>query len=303
MNRARSATAGFTSKGRRDENEDAYAIISLGDGAYALGVADGMGGHSHGRAASQAAVDAFRRVLSEHGSAGRDALSQAFAAAADAVAAKASELASEDLGTTLIAAIVEANGSGWVAHAGDSAAILVTQGDVRRLTVDHSFVAEQIQLGAMSEIESYSHPLRNAVTRALGTASVTPDWNKVITDSQAVLILATDGVLKFVPGTEIAEIVSNATDADDAVRQLVLRAIQNGGDDNATAVAFATGTWRWRKRPRRWYMVVVLALLGIVVLGILGAVVFHVGLDPRFLDRTHAAPHRRPPPSLPGHKL
>jgi PPM family protein phosphatase len=253
-------TAGFTAPGRREENEDAFAIVGLGDGSWAASVADGMGGHAYGSAASEAAVSAFRDSVSVSRADARDALAQAFASAAEAVSAKTRELDSQDLGTTFVAAIVDARGSGWLAHAGDSAAVLVTRGGVRRLTLDHSFVAEQMRLGNLSELESHTHPLRNAVTRALGSAAVSPDWNEVRTDEPCVLLLATDGVLKFVGDEEMLGIVNQSRDADEAVRRLVLQAIRNGGDDNATAVAIALGGWRWA-RSRRRPLVVLLALL------------------------------------------
>ena len=265
MSRSSLQTAGFTARGRRDENEDAFAIVDLASGTWAAAVADGMGGHSHGSAASTAAVTAFRETVTTSRGGSRDALAEAFAAAADAVSAKTRELDSSDLGTTLVAAIVDAEGSGWLAHAGDSAAVLVTAAEVRRLTIDHSFVAEQIGLGAISELESRTHPLRNAVTRALGSDVVAPDWNELPSGQAGVLILATDGVLKFVSDEEMLGIVSQSLDADEAVRRLVMQAIRNGGDDNATAVAIAVGDWTWSSR-KRGALAVLLAILAAAVL-------------------------------------
>jgi len=302
MNRSHDRAAGFSSQGRRSENEDAYALIALGGGAFAAAVADGMGGHSHGKAASEAAVTAFRTALNSATSGGRDELEQAFAAAVDAVVAKTRDLSSEDTGTTLIGVIVDPSGTGWIAHAGDSAAVLVTRSEVRRLTVDHSFVAEQMKLGRMTELESYSHPLRNAITRALGSIPVTPEWTEVRIAEPAVLILATDGVVKFVGDSDIAAIGETAAGADDAVRRLVLQAIRNGGDDNATAVAVALGGWRWKKPKTRRLRLAAVLMIAAIALAVSIFVIYRKPLmDMRRMLRPAApAKHHRPsPPAAP----
>ncbi len=71
------------------------------------------------------------------------------------------------MGTTVVAALFD-NDRATLVHVGDSRAYLFRDGELRRLTDDHSWVQEQVNAGILSEDEAKSHPLKNVVTRALG---------------------------------------------------------------------------------------------------------------------------------------
>lgn len=238
---APSRTAVRTAKGRRSRNEDAALAFRLPDGRLAVAVADGMGGHQAGDVASRTAVEAFHRALASDPAADdRAALENAFRAAADAVTGAASG-GREGMGTTLVAALVRGDAA-WVAHAGDSRAVLVLPDAVVPLTEDHTVVNDALRAGQITDEEARVHPFRHAVSRALGEGPVEPDVALVARDRwngapRAALLLGSDGLFNHVSETEILDAFARAPDLDAAVARLVLSAIRNGGDDNVTAVA------------------------------------------------------------------
>ena len=54
-----------------------------------------------------------------------------------------------------------------IAHAGDSRAYLLRNGELRQLTEDHSLVAEMVRKGMLTREQAACHPMRNYITRAL----------------------------------------------------------------------------------------------------------------------------------------
>lgn len=284
-------TAVRTAKGRRSQNEDAALALRLPDGRLAVAVADGMGGHKAGDVASRTAIEAFHRALTSGPVADdRAALENAFRAAADAVTQAAAAEGREGMGTTLVASLVR-GGEAWVAHAGDSRAVLVLPDGVVPLTEDHTVVNDALRAGQITEEEARVHPFRHAVSRSLGEGPVEPDVKHVSRDlhegaPSAVLLLGSDGLFNNVSETEILEAFARAPDLDAAAARLVLGAIRNGGDDNVTAVAarleeegrvavpFA------RRRPRRGLVTLLVALLLGALAG-LAIVVRDAGRSPR----------------------
>ena len=141
------------------------------------------------------------------------------------------------MGTTVVAALAD-DETVSVAHVGDSRAYLIREGQLSRITNDHSWVFEQVQAGMLTEAEAEKHPLRNVITRALGGAlQVTPDASEIEAKPGDVVLLCSDGLTGMVPESEILRIVtSNDGDLEQACRQLIDAANERGGLDNVTAV-------------------------------------------------------------------
>ncbi len=268
-------TAVRSAKGRRPRNEDAALALRLCDGRLAVAVADGMGGHRAGDVASRAAVEALHRALkAEPESDDRAALENAFRAASDAVTEAAKGEGRDGMGTTLVVALVRGR-EAWVAHAGDSRAVLVLPDGVVALTEDHTVVNDALRAGQITEEEARVHPYRHAVSRSLGEGPVEPDVRHVSTEQlggapTAVLLLGSDGLFNHVSEAEILDAFARAPDLDAAAARLVLAAIENGGDDNVTAVAArleAEAEAAGSSRSRRGLgSLLVLLVLGIVVI-------------------------------------
>jgi PPM family protein phosphatase len=145
------------------------------------------------------------------------------------------------MGTTVVACLAD-DTTMSVAHVGDSRAYLIRNGQLSRLTNDHSWVFEQVQAGMLTEAEAEKHPLRNVITRALGGAlSVSPDAAEVEAQPGDVYLLCSDGLTGMVPEEEILRVVSDSSgDIEKACQELIDTANERGGLDNVTAILVRT---------------------------------------------------------------
>jgi serine/threonine protein phosphatase PrpC len=228
----------------REANEDALLAVrpdGARDGQVLIAVADGMGGHKAGEVASALAIDSLRRALQEI-----DA-----AAPADALLERATQLGNrtiwdaasidfdrEGMGTTLVSALLTADGQAVIANVGDSRAYAYVGGAAKLATSDHTWVNEQVRAGQMSEQDARSSPFRNMLTRALGS---TPDvevdlFGGLQLEVGDALILVSDGVTGYLDEDDLAAVLLDAATAQEAAQRIVDQAVQRGGADNATAV-------------------------------------------------------------------
>ncbi len=224
--------AAATHQGRvRTHNEDAVhpATSGRGSGPVVVMVADGMGGHVAGEVASRLAVAA----AVEAGDGPRERVEAANRAILEEVGRRP-ELAG--MGTTLTLVELGADGVARVAHVGDSRAYLLRDGRLRLLTTDHTVVNEYVQAGKISADEAATHPQRSMLTRALGLVPVV----QVDTFEEPLrpgdrLLLCSDGVSSMIDDETIAATLGEGT-PEEAAWELVERANQAGGLDNATAL-------------------------------------------------------------------
>ena len=218
---------------RRAHNED-----SLLARPPMFAVADGMGGHAAGDVASAAVVARLHEVLSgdflEPG-----VIDTALrAATADiALAADEDELG---VGTTVtgIALTVQGNGVYWtVFNVGDSRVYLFEDGELARLTVDHSVVQELVDSGAIRPEDAESHPRGNIITRAVGfNVEPVPDYWMLPVRENVRLLLCSDGLTKELKETAIRGYLAAGQDAQRTADTLVAAALSAGGRDNVTVI-------------------------------------------------------------------
>lgn len=227
-----------TDTGRvREANEDAYLAEPL-----VFAVADGMGGHQAGEVASAMAADVLRDRLAT-GAPSTEVMEAAVVEANAAIFQTARRNSAQmGMGTTLTAlAVVPATDSTptqlALANVGDSRTYVLTQGRLRRATIDHSYVQELLATGHITEEEARHHPRRNIVTRALGIEpSVRVDsWLLPLVRGERY-ILCSDGLVDEVDDDGIAAIARQHDDPQVAAQQLVDAALANGGRDNVTVV-------------------------------------------------------------------
>ena len=228
----------------REANEDSLlAVCPVGerDGEALVAVADGMGGHKAGEVASALAVQALQQVLDEFDpAAAPDALlTRALEVGNRSIwNAAAEDLEKEGMGTTIVAALLSADGMAVIANVGDSRAYVFDQGAARLLTSDHTWVNQQVQAGQMTERDARISPFRNLLTRSLGSAPrVDIDlFTNVRLAPGDALVLVSDGVTGYLEERDISVILRAATDAQEAAERMVREAVERGGADNATAV-------------------------------------------------------------------
>jgi PPM family protein phosphatase len=241
----RYAAAAMTDRGRkRSSNQDAFGY-SIEDGVYL--VCDGMGGAAAGEVASSLAIEEVlrhmtgrlgRRERPDHDDAARVA-EEAVIAANSAIHERGqrnTRLAG--MGTTLVG-LLTGERQAWIFHVGDSRCYRLRSGHLHQCTEDHSLVEEQIRLGHMTRAEAARSPLRNVITRALGTqASVTPDVAEADVEPGDLFLLCSDGLTRELADEKIETILnaSAADSLDGACTRLIQAANKAGGHDNITCL-------------------------------------------------------------------
>jgi len=227
---------GLTHPGLRSNNED-FFLVELEQKIFA--VADGMGGHKAGEVASYLAVKTVKEYLRKVTNtieAARE-IEKAVQEANSKVYSQAClNTGQEGMGTTLTVLWI-VNGTGYVAHVGDSRAYLLRNGKIGLITSDHSYVQELVKEGSITETEARSHPRRNILTRAVGIQSETDvDIISLSIKKHDFILLCTDGLSSTVSDEEINWIINNSNSVEEACYRLVKTAWNRGGEDNITSV-------------------------------------------------------------------
>lgn len=226
---------------QRKNNEDSY-FVDEKMGLFI--VADGMGGHRGGSAASGMAVSLVSRYLKDNmpKSPDREVIYKTLLDAAymandqiKAVAGKEPELSG--MGTTIVVTLTYED-TFYVLSIGDSRAYLIRGGEMRQLTEDHSLVAHMVKQGMITPEEAKVHQMRNIVTQALGSGEfITPDIRDHQWDKDDYLLLCTDGLTEMVEEGDIAGTIKRfGKDPEKACESLVRKANKNGGKDNVTVI-------------------------------------------------------------------
>lgn len=236
-----------TVTGPRDDNQDA-ALAMPEVGVYAI--ADGMGGLADGRATARAAVAAVRRAAVGLVSAIRaaqrrgdglvaDVLERLIWAANDAVRDASQERHQSRRpprsGCTLTVAIL-VDDSLYVAHVGDSRALLLGSDQHRQLTEDHSVAAARVRRGRMTPSEARRSPLRSRLYQACGvTDEIDVDVVEVDIQPGDRVVLCSDGLWELVPLADVGELVLGRS-PEVGAEALVEAAQEVGLVDNTTVV-------------------------------------------------------------------
>ena len=200
-------------------------------------VADGMGGHEAGDVASRLAVEEFARL------AGLSAVDPSDLHACFRRAAQRIRTAFERReGGTTVAGVALGEHDGiahWLVFSvGDSRVYRWADGALAQLTVDHSVVQELVDSGALTRDAAEQHPERHVLTRALGTgADPEPDYWMLPAHTGDRLLVCSDGVTNELAPAVLADVLAGTVSGPGATAaELVRRAVESGGRDNATAV-------------------------------------------------------------------
>lgn len=224
-----------TDTGRqRPHNEDSFVARSP-----LFAVADGMGGAQAGEVASRVAVEVLREGLGE----GTGTVAERLTDQVVEANRRIHERAQKDqrragMGTTLTAAYVD-TGNLVVVHVGDSRLYRLRDGQLTRLTRDHSLVEELVRQGRLTPEQALEHPQRSIITRALGPESeVAVDSEVLPVDSGDLYLVCSDGLTAMLAEDEIEEILVAPRTLAEQVDMLVDAANAAGGRDNITVLLF-----------------------------------------------------------------
>jgi len=229
--------AGVTDRGTvREENQDVWRLVAGTDGSeqFTLILADGMGGHAGGLESAQAAVG--EAVAAIRASAAPASALPDFVSAASRGVAGVRQAIGGGPGTTLVLAVISTH-EARIAHVGDSRAYLIRSGRARLLTADHTWAAEEVAAGRMSEAEARHHPRRNMITRAVLGDPVAPDVVGVALHEGDVIVLCSDGLWEPLDDATIAKLFSESEPPATLVERACDAALAAGSRDNVTLVA------------------------------------------------------------------
>ena len=214
----------------RRMNQDAVIV-----GDTVMGVADGMGGHQGGETASAGARDGILRILAD-----KEPSEEALREAISEVNLTLWEQQLEDssltgMGTTLTL-LWPAGEQMLIGHVGDSRAYLLRDGEMRQMTADHSMVADMVRRGLLSEEQAATHPMRNYITRAVGTEpTIQADILSVLRQPGDRWLICSDGLHGLVGKERLREILS-MDDPEEAADEMIREALDQGGRDNISLV-------------------------------------------------------------------
>jgi protein phosphatase len=260
---------GLSDRGQvRPSNEDRFVIVELARTMYVhqtnlpqakekcsshrghfFLVADGVGGHEGGEVASALTVESIEEFLlntlkrfsnlqtSEAPNALKELESALFHAEARIFGEAVKHPQWRGMGTTLTLAFA-VNWMLFIAHAGDSRCYLLSQRELRQLTLDHTLSADLIRQGILSPQGQVQHPYRHVVTNLLGGSQpgVQVELHRLDLHPEDVLLLCSDGLTEMLSDERIAVILREEPDPQRACERLVVEANEGGGKDNITVI-------------------------------------------------------------------
>ena len=246
-------SSGISDVGLKREGNEDYFSTEDSSGLYV--VADGMGGHLAGEVASRVVVEminkSFSRCVEEQAQQdelfgypdssltklGNYILSSVRLANRVCYEMALGYEQYHGMGTTVVILLVTSSVI-IAANVGDSRIYRVRNGHIERLSRDHTIVAEQLEMGVLSEEDAVTSPLRHILTRNLGSAeAVEVDIFEIEPTNNDRFILCSDGLTDLVSDQEILEMAQNEHDPEDLGRKLVDTVLKRGAHDNTTIVS------------------------------------------------------------------
>ena len=225
------AVVSRTDVGRvRKSNQDALII-----GCGLAGVADGMGGHNGGEIASGCTRDGLLREIR-----GRIPDRKQLEEIVRKINLEIWERQEKDaslsgMGTTLTL-LWPAENEVLIAQIGDSRAYLLRDGEMRQVTADHSLVGDMVRRGVLTEEQAACHPMRNYITRAVGTDdAIEVDVYCEPRKAGDRWLICSDGLYGQMSRSVLQELAS-AENLEEAADRLMQTALDNGGKDNITLI-------------------------------------------------------------------
>ena len=227
-------TATATHNGRvRKINEDSL-FASAERGIWL--VADGMGGHKDGNIASGMIADAAQTMSKSAAETNLPAMLREEIAEVNNKLVAISNLSHDSIvGSTVVALLMNGNRYDCL-WAGDSRCYLVRDGEISRVSHDHTEVQELVDRGVLTEAEARTWPRRNVITRAIGADhQVELDSCFGTVKAGDTFVLCSDGLTGHLEDHEILGAVQTARPKE-ACNALLATALERGGKDNISII-------------------------------------------------------------------
>lgn len=247
---------GETDQGRKRDNNEDRILFEADRGIF--GVVDGMGGEAAGEVAAQQAVDFIRARLSQGTGTVARRLREAIAGANNEIFSLAEQNPEwRGMACVLTVAVIE-DGVLHVGHVGDSRLYAIRNGEIKKITSDHSPVGQKEDAGELTEAEAMKHPRRNEVFRDVGSQPHKPDdadfiqYLQVPFTRDAAFVLCSDGLSDMLSSREIMEVVADgAGDPRVSARRLIERANSAGGADNISVIVIEGDAFALSAKKKR----------------------------------------------------
>ncbi len=220
----------------RRSNQDALII-----GCGLAGVADGMGGHNGGEIASGGTRDGLLREFR-----GKEPDRKMLEESVQKINREIWDRQEKDaslsgMGTTLTL-LCPAGKEMLVAQVGDSRAYLLRGGEMRQVTSDHSIVGDMVRRGVLTEEQAACHPMRNYITRAVGTEdTIETDLYSEERKAGDRWLVCSDGLYGQMSRAVLEELAA-LENPEEAADRLMQTALDNGGKDNITLLILTDET-------------------------------------------------------------
>lgn len=224
----------------REMNQDYYYVQTEPTKLYIL--ADGMGGYNGGEIASKLAVESVQNYINNNFSTiqlDKEGITKLILNAIEYANMVVYEKSKSDtnlreMGTTLEVCLIY-NNKIYIGHIGDSRVYRIRKNIIRKLTTDHSYVEKLVKDGTITREESYHHPKKNMLMKALGcSAFAEPDVLIKGFIKDDIILMCSDGLSNLLMDEEIYDIVTRNNDNIDKI--LIQKANEKGGFDNITAI-------------------------------------------------------------------
>ena len=221
----------------RDHNEDSVIIVENDEKSYLMAIADGMGGHSAGEVASSIAIKYLESqfLISFKGMNKVDAVNW-IRDSVDEINSlifkyEDEHPESKGMGTTLVLAILTKDYL-LFGNVGDSSGFVMKDGNLHKVTYDHTLVNLLVSAGELTKEEASVHPKKNVLMKALGATEEVDvdifDCNMDITE----ILLSSDGLTGMLDREGIEKVLLGEGDIEEKVLKLIRKANNRGGTDN-----------------------------------------------------------------------
>jgi len=238
---------GNTDVGRiRSNNEDAFIAQYIWDEKHVLAVAiDGVGGYEGGEIAASLAQKSIVEYLESYSNGERlELLKQAVIFANNRIYTERKNLPQySSMSCVLTAILVETECRRInMAHIGDTRLYQYANGEIVKLSHDHSLVGYREEIGELTEEEAMKHPQRNVIGRDVGSQFLENSGNDYIEVESfplipnSILLLCSDGLCDMITSEQMKIELEKDLPVKDKVENLITAANNAGGKDNVTVV-------------------------------------------------------------------
>lgn len=233
----------------RKNNEDALVVKKVWDDRHLLCIAiDGVGGYEGGEVAAQIAQDTMSNYIERYpaceGDECLDLMKQALAEANNIIyTQRTNSLETPNMSCVLTAALIDMNNNMlFMSHVGDTRLYMYNDGELRKLSHDHSLVGYQEEIGVFTEEQAMNHPHRNIIERSVGYEMHGKDDRNFIEAEAfeiplgAQLLFCSDGLTDMITSADIKSVLCQDIDVSEKVIKLIDLANEKGGRDNVTVI-------------------------------------------------------------------